>query len=61
MHGGASLEMAIYHRSDLKAGHQGGGPCIISTGESTNFVPPQWSWRIDAVGSLLLARAPYAH
>ncbi len=55
------LETPIYHRGDLQTGHAGIGPAILITGESTNIVPPQWTWRIDPTGTLILTRAPHAH
>lgn len=56
-----SVKTSIYHRADLQLGHHGIGPAIIITGESTNIVPPHWSWRIDPIGTLILTRAPHAH
>lgn len=56
-----SVETAIYHRADLHPGHHGTGPAIVITGESTNVVPPLWSWRIDSLGTLILTRAHHAH
>jgi N-methylhydantoinase A/oxoprolinase/acetone carboxylase beta subunit len=58
---GKSTTTPIYDRSDLKPGHQGSGPSILITGESTNLVPPHWYWRIDSSGTLILTRAPHAH
>lgn len=56
-----SVTTSIYRRADLQPGHHGTGPAMILTGESTNIVPPLWSWRIDPVGTLVLSRAPHAH
>ncbi len=56
-----SVQTSIYHRADLGPGHHGTGPAMVLTGESTNIVPPHWSWRIDPVGTLILTRAAHAH
>jgi N-methylhydantoinase A len=54
---GASLSTPIFHRSRLAPGMAGAGPAIIVTGESTNVIPPDWSWRIDSAGTLVATRA----
>jgi N-methylhydantoinase A/oxoprolinase/acetone carboxylase beta subunit len=43
----------IFHRSRLAPGMSGIGPAIIVTGESTNVIPPPWSWSIDSAGTLV--------
>jgi N-methylhydantoinase A/oxoprolinase/acetone carboxylase beta subunit len=48
-----SLSTPIFHRSRLTPGMSGHGPTIIVTGESTNVIPPLWSWHIDAAGTLV--------
>jgi hypothetical protein len=35
----------------------GTGPAIIVTGESTNVIPPLWSWHIDSAGTLVAAKS----
>jgi len=50
---GSSLLTPIYHRNHLTPGMGGHGPAIIVTGESTNVIPPNWSWRIDTAGTLV--------
>jgi N-methylhydantoinase A/oxoprolinase/acetone carboxylase beta subunit len=50
---GKSLPTPIYHRNRLTSGMGGIGPAIIVTGESTNVVPPLWSWHIDSAGTLV--------
>ena len=49
----ASLPTPIFHRSRLTPGMSGAGPAIIVTGESTNDIPPLWSWQIDSAGTLI--------
>ena len=58
---GEAVDTSVYHRGDLLPGHNGAGPAIIITGESTNIVPPLWAWRIDVIGTLVLTRADDAH
>ena len=53
---GRSLRTPVYHRSELAPGMRGEGPAIVVTGESTNVIPPSWTWRIDAVGTLVAER-----
>ena len=50
---GRSVATPIFHRSRLQRGAAGSGPAIVLTGESTNVLPPGWSWRIDGVGTLI--------
>jgi N-methylhydantoinase A/oxoprolinase/acetone carboxylase beta subunit len=50
---GESLNTPIFHRNRLAHGMSGVGPAIIVTGESTNVIPPQWAWCIDAAGTLV--------
>jgi N-methylhydantoinase A/oxoprolinase/acetone carboxylase beta subunit len=55
---GQSLPTPVYHRSRLAPGMGGQGPAILITGESTNVLPPGWSWRIDPAGTLIARRDP---
>ena len=50
---GATLSTPIFHRNRLTPGMRGSGPAIIVTGESTNVIPPHWSWHIDSAGTLV--------
>jgi len=50
---GESLSTPIFHRNRLAPGMSGHGPAIIVTGESTNVIPPLWSWHIDSAGTLV--------
>jgi len=50
---GAALTTPIFHRNRLSPGMGGIGPAIIVTGESTNVIPPLWSWQIDSAGTLV--------
>ena len=47
------LKTAIFRRSQLRPGNQGTGPTMIVTGESTNIIPPHWTWCIDGAGTLV--------
>ena len=50
---GESLATPIFHRNRLTPGMAGVGPAIIVTGESTNVIPPRWSWQVDSAGTLV--------
>jgi N-methylhydantoinase A/oxoprolinase/acetone carboxylase beta subunit len=50
---GESITTPIYHRNRLSPGMSGYGPAIVVTGESTNVIPPLWSWNIDPAGTLV--------
>jgi N-methylhydantoinase A len=45
-----------YDRTRLRAGASIEGPAIIFQVDSTTVVPPGWTFRKDAGGSLLLAK-----
>jgi N-methylhydantoinase A/oxoprolinase/acetone carboxylase beta subunit len=47
---------AVYHREQLTSGMEGNGPAIVSGGESTIVIPPDFSFRIDGVGTLIATR-----
>ena len=53
---GRFCETAVYHREDLKAGMEGVGPVIVSGGESTVVISPNFSFHIDGVGTLVATR-----
>lgn len=46
----------IYHRESLNPGMHAEGPAILITGQSTNIIPPNWTWQIDQTGTLVLIR-----
>jgi N-methylhydantoinase A/oxoprolinase/acetone carboxylase beta subunit len=50
---GESLTTPIFHRNHLRPGMTGIGPAIVVTAESTNVIPPHWSWQIDFAGTLV--------
>ena len=52
------LDTPVFHRNTLSPGHGSHGPAMILTGESTNIVPPNWTWRVDPTGTLQLHRTP---
>ena len=49
---GHSFSTPVYHRNRLRPGMGGDGPTMVITGESTNIIPPGWTWRIDSAGTL---------
>jgi N-methylhydantoinase A/oxoprolinase/acetone carboxylase beta subunit len=48
----------IYHRENLVPGASAPGPAIFITGQSTNIIPPKWTWQIDPAGTLVALRNP---
>ena len=50
-------ETAIYHRDQLLPGMESVGPAIVSGGESTVVITPNFRFRIDGVGTLVATRA----
>jgi len=54
--GGRLWQTAIYHRELLLPGMEGEGPAILSGGESTVVVTPDFRFRIDGVGTLIAER-----
>jgi N-methylhydantoinase A/oxoprolinase/acetone carboxylase beta subunit len=49
-------ETAIYHSEQLSSGMEGTGPAIVTGGESTMVIPPNFEFRIDTIGSLIATR-----
>ena len=54
--GKSQLPTPLFHRDQLSAGMHGDGPAIIISGQSTNVISPAFTWRIDAVGTLIAER-----
>jgi N-methylhydantoinase A/oxoprolinase/acetone carboxylase beta subunit len=49
-----SFPTVYYERSRLPVGSTLSGPAVVFQVDSTTVVPPGWSLRVDASGSLLL-------
>jgi N-methylhydantoinase A/oxoprolinase/acetone carboxylase beta subunit/N-methylhydantoinase B/oxoprolinase/acetone carboxylase alpha subunit len=49
-------DTAIYHRDNLLPGMGGEGPAIITSGESTAIITPNYRFRIDGTGTLIATR-----
>ncbi len=47
---------SIFHRDQLEPGMAGQGPAMVISGEATSLIPPDWTWQIDAVGTLVATR-----
>ncbi|MBB4568743.1 hydantoinase/oxoprolinase family protein [Rhizobium leucaenae] len=47
---------AMYHRSDLRAGHRLAGPAIIAQDDTTTVVPPDFAVDVDRFGNLVITR-----
>ena len=54
--GKKTVRTPVFHRDELVAGMGGEGPAIVITGESTNVITPEFSWRIDGAGTLVAER-----
>ena len=57
-YGGRCHQAASVRRVDLRAGHELDGPLIVVEYSGTTWVPPEWTLRVDAWGSLHLAPLP---
>jgi len=53
---GRRIQTPLYHRQDLKPGHQVAGPALIIEPTSTTVIDPGWRGEIDRHGHLLLHR-----
>jgi len=53
---GRLWQTSVYHRETLLAGMEGDGPAILSGGESTIVITPDFRFRIDGVGTLVAQR-----
>ena len=53
-----AVDAAIYDRNGLAAGATILGPAIVEQNDTTTLVPPRWSARAVAGGTLLLEREP---
>lgn len=51
---GAFVEHAVYDRAKLPVSETIAGPAIIEESESTTLVGPDATFRVDAVGNLLV-------
>jgi N-methylhydantoinase A/oxoprolinase/acetone carboxylase beta subunit len=54
--GGNWKDTAIYHSEQLNAGMEGTGPALITGGQSTIVIPPNFGLRIDDKGTLIATR-----
>ncbi|HEX9887140.1 MAG TPA: hydantoinase/oxoprolinase family protein [Longimicrobiales bacterium] len=56
-HRGEDHDVRTYWRRDLLAGHELAGPARILEYSATTWVPPEWTLRVDAWGTLHLSQA----
>ncbi len=52
--GGDVLEVPVYRRDDLVAGHELAGPCVIAEDGTSTIVSPSFTVAIDGGGALVL-------
>jgi len=50
---GQAWKTAFYQRESLGSGMKGCGPAIVTSGQSTAVIPPNFSFSIDGVGALV--------
>ncbi len=50
----------LFRTSQLSPGMTGSGPALLIAGESTHVVPPDWTWRLDQHGMLVLTSTDVA-
>jgi N-methylhydantoinase A/oxoprolinase/acetone carboxylase beta subunit len=55
--GGRMMRTAFYRWEDLKPGARAVGPAIVTGGEATAVVPPQFGFRVDRFGNLVVRRS----
>lgn len=53
---GAAVQVSVWNRRDLPAGHQLPGPCIVEQDDTTILVPPDFSLAVLPSGELILTR-----
>ena len=51
---GREWPTAVYHREDLRAGHQFEGPAIVAQDDTTTVVPPGFVVAVDGFGNLVI-------
>ncbi len=54
---GAWHETAIYHAEQVEAGMRGVGPALVTGGQSTIVIPPEFTFSMDGVGMLVVTRS----
>ena len=54
--GGCWQDAGIYDRLSLAVGEQVTGPCILEQSDTTIFVDPNLSARVDSIGNLIIER-----
>jgi N-methylhydantoinase A len=51
-----TVNVPVYNRDRIRPGSSGSGPCIIEEYDSTTVVNPDWSWVVDSLRNLRMAR-----
>jgi N-methylhydantoinase A len=52
-HDGERLDVAVYHRSDLRPGFTVAGPVVVEQYDTTVFVVPEFDIEVDAMGNII--------
>jgi N-methylhydantoinase A len=51
---GQRHDAAVYHRRDLRAGHQLAGPAIVEQDDTTTLIPAGFRASVDGLGNLVI-------
>lgn len=54
--GGRMVRTAFYRWDDLRPGARAVGPAVVTGGEATAVIPPQFGFRVDRFGNLIVCR-----
>jgi N-methylhydantoinase A/oxoprolinase/acetone carboxylase beta subunit len=54
--GGRMVRTAFYRWNELPAGARAHGPAVVTGGEATAVVPPEFAFRVDRFGNLIVRR-----
>ncbi len=54
---GRWLDVPVFDRASLLAGHRLRGPAIVCQMDATTLIPPGWHGRVDTFGNLVLERS----
>jgi N-methylhydantoinase A/oxoprolinase/acetone carboxylase beta subunit len=53
---GRMVSTAFYRWNDLEAGARAPGPAVVTGGEATAVIPPNFAFRVDRFGNLVIRR-----
>lgn len=53
---GRRVETAVFRTEALAAGEAAMGPAILAGGQATTVIPPNFRFRVDALGNVIASR-----